>query len=141
VGEGGRTLADTWAGSPIVHRTVGVPGFPNYFVVFGPYSPIGNGSIIENSEVQVDYITQCIDLIARGELRALNPRREVAERQKQEICRALEGTVCRAAARAGTSTPTARRSRGRGRRSASARSSARRCSRHTRSARQQLPAR
>jgi len=93
VGEGGRTLADTWAGSPIVHRTVGVPGFPNYFVVFGPYSPIGNMSIIENSEVQVGYIIQCIDLIARGERRTLNPRREVAERQKQEIRRALKGTV------------------------------------------------
>ena len=93
VGEGGRTLAETWAGSPLVHRTVGVPGFPNYFVVFGPYSPLGNMSIIENSEVQVGYVMKCIDLIARGAVRALNPRRDVVDRQKQALREALKKTV------------------------------------------------
>ena len=93
IGIDGRTLAETWAGSPIVHRTVGVPGFPNYFVIFGPYSPLGNMSIIENSEIQAGYVLQCIDLIAQGRVRLLNPRRDVAERQKREIREALKKTV------------------------------------------------
>lgn len=93
VGVDGRTLDETWGGSPLVHRTVGVPGFPNYFVIFGPYSPLGNMSIIANSEVQVGYVMQCIELIAQGRVRSLNPRRDVAERQKQEIRQALKKTV------------------------------------------------
>ena len=93
VGAGGRTLREAWSPSPLVHRTVGVPGFPNYFVVFGPYSPIGNMSIIENSEIQVGYVMQCLELIARGAVRAFDPRREVCERQKRELAQALETTV------------------------------------------------
>jgi len=93
IGIDGRTLAETWGGSPIVHRTVGVPGFPNYFVIFGPYSPLGNMSIIENSEIQAGYVLQCIDLIAQGRVRLLNPRRDVAEHQKREIREALKKTV------------------------------------------------
>jgi cation diffusion facilitator CzcD-associated flavoprotein CzcO len=92
VGEGGVTLDEVWGGSPLTHRTAGVPGFPNYFVVFGPYSPIGNMSIIENSEIQVGYILQCIQLIARGRVRTLNPRRDVAEREKAAIRAQLKHT-------------------------------------------------
>ena len=93
VGENGRTLAEAWEGSPLVHRTVGVPGFPNYFVVFGPYSPIGNMSIIENSEIQVAYILKCIRLIADGKVRTLNPRQDVAQAQKQALREGLKSTV------------------------------------------------
>jgi cation diffusion facilitator CzcD-associated flavoprotein CzcO len=92
VGTAGRSLNDVWAERILLHRTVGVPGFPNFFVVFGPYSPIGNMSIIENSEIQVGYIMQCIDLIARGAARILDPRREVCERQQAEISAALKKT-------------------------------------------------
>ncbi|MEI6669726.1 MAG: NAD(P)/FAD-dependent oxidoreductase [Acidobacteriota bacterium] len=93
VGDRRQTLAETWGGSPLTHRTVDVPGFPNFFVVFGPYSPIGNMSIIENSEIQAGYIMKCIDLITRGRVRTLNPRREVAEREKEDIRKALKKTV------------------------------------------------
>jgi cation diffusion facilitator CzcD-associated flavoprotein CzcO len=96
IGKEGRTLSEAWAGSPLVHRTVDVPGFPNYFVLFGPYSPIGNMSIIENSEIQVGYVIQCIDLVAKGRVRTLEPRRDVALREKEAIRAALRKTVWQA---------------------------------------------
>ncbi|MBK8994079.1 MAG: hypothetical protein IPM40_21765 [Gammaproteobacteria bacterium] len=43
-------------------------------MIFGPYSPLGNMSIIANSEVQVGYVMQCIELIRRGAVRTLNPK-------------------------------------------------------------------
>jgi len=92
-GEGGASLAEFWGGSPLTYRTVGVPGFPNYFVLFGPFSPIGNMSIIENSEIQVGYVMQCIELIGRGAVKTLNPKETVARELKEEMRRRLKTTV------------------------------------------------
>ena len=76
-----------------MYGTVGVPGFPNYFVLFGPYSPIGNMSIIENSEVQANYVLQCIELIGRGVLHSMNPREDVALALKEDMRRQIRNTV------------------------------------------------
>jgi hypothetical protein len=53
-------------------------------------------SIIENSEIQVGYVMQCIDLIAKGRVRTLTPRRDVALREKEAIRAALRKTVWQA---------------------------------------------
>jgi cation diffusion facilitator CzcD-associated flavoprotein CzcO len=92
-GENGARLSEVWGGSPLMYRTVGVPGFPNFFVLFGPYSPIGNMSIIENSEIQADYVLQCIELIRSGALKAMNPKESVALALKQEMRGQLKHTV------------------------------------------------
>lgn len=92
-GPDARRLSAAMAGSPLMYRSIGVPGFPNYFVLFGPYSPIGNMSIIENSEVQADYVMQCIDLIRRGALKAMSPREEVARALKEGMRRQVRQTV------------------------------------------------
>ena len=92
-GENGRSQSEAWGGSPLMYRTIGVPGFPNYFVLFGPYSPIGNMSIIENSEIQVDYVMQCIDLIRRGAVKTLNPKESVARALKEEMRKGLRKTA------------------------------------------------
>ena len=92
-GENGLSQRETWGGSPLMYRTIGVPGFPNYFVLFGPYSPIGNMSIIENSEIQADYVMQCIDLIRRGVVKTLNPKESVARELKEEMRKGLKNTA------------------------------------------------
>lgn len=87
------TLTQAWQGSPSMYRTVCVPGFPNYFVLFGPYSPIANFSIIANSEVQVGYAMKCIELISRGKFSTMHPRHDVAEAHKAEMREAFKSTV------------------------------------------------
>ena len=93
VGKDGRHLSELMSGSPLMYRTIGVPGFPNYFVLFGPYSPIGNMSIIENSEIQVDYILQCVDLIRRGAVKSMDPREDVSRALKEDMRRQVKHTV------------------------------------------------
>ena len=51
-----------------------MPGFPNFFMLVGPNSPIGNISLIDISERQADYILKCTDLLRRGRARSLAPR-------------------------------------------------------------------
>lgn len=92
-GERGARLSERMAGSPLMYRTVGVPGMPNFFMLFGPYSPIGNMSIIENSEVQADYVMQCIDLLRRGALRWMSPREDIARSLKDDMRHELGNTV------------------------------------------------
>ena len=93
VGNNGLQLKQRFADSPLTYRTVGVPGFPNFFTLFGPYSPIGNNSIIENSELQIGYVMRCLELLQSGRVRSLDPKLEVAQRLKEEMRLGMQGTV------------------------------------------------
>ncbi len=45
-GEGGRTLAEAWGGAPRAYLGITVPEFPNLFLLFGPNTNGGTGSVI-----------------------------------------------------------------------------------------------
>ena len=65
-GSGGYRLADAWEQANEAYRSVAVPDFPNFFMLVGPNSPIGNFSVIMISELQIDYILQLIDWWSAG---------------------------------------------------------------------------
>jgi 4-hydroxyacetophenone monooxygenase len=66
-GRGGRTLQDAWAGDPRAHLGVTVPGFPNFFILYGPNTNLAHGgSIIFHSECQTRYIAGCLQLMFDG---------------------------------------------------------------------------
>jgi hypothetical protein len=46
IGTDGKLLTETWADEAKSCFGLAVPGFPNYFVVIGPNSPIGNGPVL-----------------------------------------------------------------------------------------------
>ncbi len=71
-GEDGRTLADIWAEQPVAYQCVTVPHMPNFFMIGGPYSPVGNISLVLMAEWQVDYIMKCIAYIAENDA-AMSP--------------------------------------------------------------------
>ena len=70
-----------------------MPGFPNYFMVVGPNSPIGNISIIDVSETQTRYILDCVKGLGRREQVALSPRVEAAEAFQSELREAMKSTI------------------------------------------------
>src|SRR5262249_37471485 len=45
-GKDGRTLNETWAGSPQAHLGTTVAGFPNLFLLLGPNSGLGHTSVV-----------------------------------------------------------------------------------------------
>ena len=75
-GADGVTLEQVWAERPIAYKSMTVPHMPNFFMIEGPFSPLGNLSIILVSEWQVSYIVKCIETI-RGRGVALSPREDV----------------------------------------------------------------
>ncbi len=72
-GQNGLTLDAFWARRPTAHYAITLPGFPNFFMLNGPTGPVGNFSLIDIAERQWDYIDQLIDVLRRGEGRAVMP--------------------------------------------------------------------
>lgn len=62
-GVGGHTLAQAWANGNVTYRAITTPGFPNWFMIGGPYSPIGNFSFMMTAEHQVGYALQLIEVL------------------------------------------------------------------------------
>jgi len=93
LGEGGVSIDDAWAESVQAYRSIGVPGFPNWFLLIGPNSPIGNYSLITISEIQMDYILQLIELWREGRADAIVPRVEACARFNAALKAAMGGTV------------------------------------------------
>ena len=89
----GLDLNDAWAHSLQAYRCLAVPKFPNFFMLIGPNSPIGNFSLILIAEMQVNYILKLIERIRRGECRALAPKPEVSQAFNADIREAMKHTV------------------------------------------------
>ncbi len=93
VGEDGLSLEQAWAKGRRPYRSVAIPGFPNFFMLVGPYSPIGNVSIIDVSETQVAYILKCIRPIREGKAAAIAPTAQATQVFHESLLEAMKGTV------------------------------------------------
>ncbi len=79
-GRDGIELSKVWAGDARAHLGVDMPGFPNFFMLFGPNTNIVvNGSIIFFSECAVHYVISCLEMLARQRAGALEIRPDLFE--------------------------------------------------------------
>jgi cation diffusion facilitator CzcD-associated flavoprotein CzcO len=92
-GENGMTLADVWKDGPRGYRTVALPGFPNFFMVMGPHSPVGNFSLASIAETQSEYIMNFIKLWQQGKFKAIVPTEVATERFNREMKDNMHSTV------------------------------------------------
>lgn len=60
VGRNGVNLREAWGTRPLAHRGVSVPGFPNFFVLYGPNTNLGSNSILFMLESQISYVRQLV---------------------------------------------------------------------------------
>ena len=80
VGRDGRDLHDHWDGDARAYLGITVPGFPNFFCLYGPNTNlVANGSIIFFSECTVGYIVECVRLLLAEHKRALDTRVDAYE--------------------------------------------------------------
>jgi len=93
VGPDGRTVKEAWEDGTRAYRSIGIPGFPNFFLLVGPNSPIGNISVIDVSEVQVDYVMKCIALIEKGKVKEMAPSPDATAAFHAKLLEAMKGTV------------------------------------------------
>ncbi len=60
-GKNGLRIDEAWAKKIQTYRSLFMPSFPNFFLMLGPNTPIGNYSVIAMSEVQCDYVLKMIE--------------------------------------------------------------------------------
>ncbi len=93
IGEAGVSLTQAWADGTRAYRSIAMPGFPNFFMLVGPNSPIGNISLIDVSEVQADYIMKCIQPLRDGTAATIAPDPEATKRFHASLLDAMQDTV------------------------------------------------
>lgn len=59
-GKNGLSIDEKWGRKVQAYRSLLLPEFPNFFLMLGPNTPIGNFSVIAMSEVQTQYILKLI---------------------------------------------------------------------------------
>ncbi|WP_069162208.1 flavin-containing monooxygenase [Nocardia altamirensis] len=90
-GRAGRKLSDAWAAGAHAYYGITVPDFPNLFLVYGPNTNLGVGSIIYMIESQTSYIRQAVQLLADRPGHCL----EVRADQEQQFNAALQQRLAR----------------------------------------------
>jgi len=93
VGEGGRTLAEEWAAVPRAYLGMSVPGFPNMFLLYGPNTIGGTGSVIYTIEAGVAHVIAALHALEGEDARRIEVRRSTAENFDRELRAALADTV------------------------------------------------
>jgi cation diffusion facilitator CzcD-associated flavoprotein CzcO len=84
VGREGRELSAEWRDGARAHLGVTVPGFPNLFVLYGPNTNVGSGSIVHMLECQIRYAREGIRRLAGG-ARTVEVRPETASAYDVEM--------------------------------------------------------
>jgi 4-hydroxyacetophenone monooxygenase len=86
IGRGGVGIHDRWNGDARAYLGITVPGYPNFFVMYGPNTNIVvNGSIIWFSECEARYIMDCVRFVLAGGHKAIDCRPEVHDRYNVDI--------------------------------------------------------
>ena len=92
-GGDGRSLAAEWAGAPRAYLGLSVPGFPNMFLLYGPNTNGGTGSVVNTIEAGMRHVLAALGEMERADAGRIEVRREAAERFDRELRAALAKTV------------------------------------------------
>ena len=92
-GAGGRTLAEAWDGQPRAYYGLTVPGFPNMFLLYGPNTNGGTGSVISTIEAGMGHVLAALDALDHAGAERIEVRPEAAAAFDAQLREALAGTV------------------------------------------------
>jgi cation diffusion facilitator CzcD-associated flavoprotein CzcO len=94
-GRDGRELTEVWADAPEAYLGTVVSGFPNLFVLYGPNTNHGSGSVPYTLECQYSYIVDALRRLRASGSRFIDLRPEVLDEWRDEMARRSERTVWR----------------------------------------------
>ena len=92
-GRDGIAADDVWRDGPRAFQTVAMPGFPNFFMMLGPHSPVGNLALTTVAESQADHILRWIQRWRGGEFDSVEPTPSAMESFNEELRAAMPDTV------------------------------------------------
>jgi cation diffusion facilitator CzcD-associated flavoprotein CzcO len=92
-GSGDGTLEGAWAEVARAYLGLSVPGFPNLFLLYGPNTNGGSGSVVNTIECGVGHLLAALREMDRAGASRIEVSRAVAEDFDRELRGALAGTV------------------------------------------------
>jgi cation diffusion facilitator CzcD-associated flavoprotein CzcO len=92
-GRGGLSLSDAWQPTPRAYLGMSVPQFPNMFLLYGPNTNGGTGSVIYTLEAGAEHVIAALDALGRTGARTVEVRSGAADRFDAELRDALRETV------------------------------------------------
>lgn len=95
IGADGRSLRDIWGDDePRAYLGICVPGFPNFFITYGPNTNLAHGgSIIFQAECQVHYIVEALEMLLESGGEAIDCTREAHDDYNRKLDQALSRMV------------------------------------------------
>jgi len=93
VGRDGRELNEEWRGGALAHLGIVVSGFPNLFLLYGPYTNLGHNSIIYMLESQFRYVVGCVRALRDAGLDWIDVRPDVQDAFGREMRERMRATV------------------------------------------------
>jgi cation diffusion facilitator CzcD-associated flavoprotein CzcO len=92
-GSDGLTLESAWAEVARAYLGLSVPGFPNMFLLYGPNTNGGSGSVVNTIECGVGHLLAAMREMERVEASRIEVARSAAADFDRELRAALAGTV------------------------------------------------
>ena len=92
-GVGGLDLAEVWTPTARAYLGLSVPGFPNMFLLYGPNTNGGTGSVIYTIEAGMTHVIEALRELDRRGARRVEVERSAADAFDAELRSALAGTV------------------------------------------------
>ena len=94
-GRAGRTLKEVWGeGDGRAYLGITVPGFPNFFCLYGPNTNTGHGgTVIAGTEMQVQHISALLATMIDDDVVEVEVRADVHDDYNTELDAALAQTV------------------------------------------------
>jgi cyclohexanone monooxygenase len=93
VGENGVRLKETWRDGAFAYLGMAVPGFPNFFMLYGPNTNVGSNSVIFMLEAQARYIVQALKYMRRRRRSYVSVTPDALSEFLTKIDQWMEGTV------------------------------------------------
>ena len=92
-GAHGQLLNDAWRNGAYAYLGITVPGFPNFFMMYGPNTNLGHNSIIFMIECQTRYIMDCLRRMNAADLKYIDLRSDVADAFNARLQEELAASV------------------------------------------------
>jgi cation diffusion facilitator CzcD-associated flavoprotein CzcO len=93
VGREGESLHDRWSGRPRAYHGMAVPGFPNFFMMYGPNTNQGGNSILLILEAQAQFVASALDSMRKMSASSIEVTADGMERYERQLESDLRKTV------------------------------------------------
>jgi cation diffusion facilitator CzcD-associated flavoprotein CzcO len=92
-GLAGRELNEEWGDEPAAYLGTTFPGYPNMFILYGPNTNHGSGSVPYTLECQFNYVLDAVRRLRARDLRWIDLKPLAMERWRSEMAERSTDTV------------------------------------------------